>query len=46
MVTVLHTQRSLLDGLTALGVRSGDGLFVHASMGKIGATVGGARTIV
>jgi aminoglycoside 3-N-acetyltransferase len=46
MVPVFHTQASLLNDLVSLGVRAGDGLFVHGSMSAIGATVGGARTIV
>jgi aminoglycoside 3-N-acetyltransferase len=46
MVAVFHTQTSLLDDLFSLGVHAGDGLFVHGSMSAVGATVGGARTIV
>ena len=46
MASVFHTQTSLLDDLTSLGVYEGDGLFVHGSMSAVGATVGGARTIV
>lgn len=46
MVTVMHTQRSLLENLDALGVRPGDGLFVHASMRAVGPTVGGVRTVL
>nr|WP_180287348.1 AAC(3) family N-acetyltransferase [Puniceibacterium antarcticum] len=46
MVSVSHTQRSLLDDLISLGVREGDGLFVHGSMSAIGSTTGGPRAIV
>lgn len=46
MVTQLHTQKSLVSDIHSLGVRSGDGLFVHASMSAVGPTVGGARTVV
>lgn len=46
MDSVIHTQTSFVDDLISLGIRSGDGLFVHASMSAIGATVGGARTIL
>lgn len=46
MVAVFHTQTSLRDDLISLGIHAGDGLFVHGSMSAVGATVGGARTIV
>lgn len=41
-----NTRTSLLKDLTELGVKKGDGLFVHASMKAVGFTIGGARTIV
>ncbi len=46
MVPVFHTPTSLFSDLVSLGVRAGDGLFVHGSMSAIGATIGGARSIV
>ena len=46
MVSLFHTQSSLLNDLVSLGVRKGDGLFVHGSMRAIGFAVGGPRTIV
>ncbi|MBT9387052.1 AAC(3) family N-acetyltransferase [Pseudooceanicola sp. CBS1P-1] len=46
MVAAIHTQTSLFNDLISLGVYAGDGLFVHGSMSAVGATVGGARTIV
>lgn len=46
MSTKLNTKQSLLDELKAVGIEDGDGLFIHASMGAIGTTVGGARAVV
>ena len=46
MATALHSQTRFLDDLASLGVRTGDGLFVQASMGAIGRMVGGPRTVV
>ncbi len=46
MEAVPHTRTNLFNDLSSLGIQVGDGLFVHASMSAIGATVGGARTIV
>ncbi|MEM8789764.1 MAG: AAC(3) family N-acetyltransferase [Pseudomonadota bacterium] len=41
-----HTIIGLSDDLAVLGVRPGDGLFVHASMRAIGGVVGGPRMVV
>ncbi|MDJ0827587.1 MAG: AAC(3) family N-acetyltransferase [Rhodobacter sp.] len=46
MAFAFHTRSTLLDDLGSLGVRRGDGLFVHASMKAIGYVVGGPRTIL
>ena len=46
MAFAFHTRSTLLDDLHSLGVRKGDGLFVHASMKAIGYIVGGPRTLV
>ncbi|MEM8811460.1 MAG: AAC(3) family N-acetyltransferase [Pseudomonadota bacterium] len=46
MTSKTHTQASLRYDLTALGIREGDGLFVHASMKAVGFVVGGPRTII
>lgn len=46
MTTRLNTKQSLLTDLQAMNIREGDGVFVHASMGAIGSTVGGARAVV
>ena len=46
MAFAFHTRSTMLDNLYGLGVRKGDGLFVHASMKAIGYVVGGPRTIV
>ncbi|MEM6550297.1 MAG: AAC(3) family N-acetyltransferase [Pseudomonadota bacterium] len=36
----------LLEDLRALGIAAGDGLFVHASLGRVGPVMGGARTVI
>ncbi len=41
-----HTVRTLRSQLQALGVRAGDGLFVHASMRAIGHVDGGSASVV
>lgn len=46
MTAKFHTIESLLDDLVSLGVCSGDGLFVHASMKAIGSVIGGPRTVI
>jgi len=46
MTDKISSKASLLADLRALGVNEGDGLFVHASMRAIGATIGGARAVV
>ena len=46
MAFAFHTRSTLLENLHSLGVRQGDGLFVHASMKAIGYVVGGTRTVV
>jgi aminoglycoside 3-N-acetyltransferase len=46
MISVNYTQARLLRDLSALGVRKGDGLFVHCSMKAIGSVTGGPGTIV
>lgn len=46
MVRRFHTLTSLVADLVSLGVRDGDGLFVHASMKAIGPVIGGPRTVV
>ena len=46
MTLSFQTRTSLLTNLRTLGVREGDGLFVHASMKAIGYVVGGPRTLV
>jgi len=40
------TRDTLLDDLRRLGLRDGDGVFVHASMKSLGPVVGGPRTVV
>lgn len=42
----INSVSSLQNNLHTLGVREGDGLFVHASMHAIGPTIGGARAVV
>lgn len=46
MNSVPYSQERLLCDLSSLGVREGDGLFVHGSMKAIGSVTGGPRTIV
>lgn len=46
MSTKFHTLESLFNDLVSLDVRSGDGLFVHASMKAIGPVIGGPRTVI
>lgn len=41
-----HSTASLTADLSALGVESGDGVFLHASLRSIGSVVGGARAVV
>lgn len=38
--------RTLIDGLTQLGLRSGDKLIAHASLSSFGLVEGGARTVI
>ena len=45
MTGYFNSITSLKNDLRTLGVREGDGLFVHASMHAIGSTIGGAREI-
>lgn len=40
------TCASILEDLKVLGIQPGDGVFVHASMKSIGATIGGPRAVV
>lgn len=40
------TYSSLVRDLKNIGVRSGDGLFVHCSLGAVGTVVGGARAMI
>ncbi len=42
----IRSLSTLQSDLHRLGVREGDGLFVHASMKAVGPTIGGARTVV
>ncbi len=46
MISALHAKEDLLNDLKRLGIRPGDGIFVHSSMKAIGYTVGGPRTVV
>ena len=39
-------RKDLAADLRALGVRSGDGLFVHTALGKIGHVIGGPRGLI
>lgn len=41
-----NSHNSLTDNLFALGLRKGDGLFVHASMKAIGSVMGGPGTVI
>jgi len=43
---VPHSAKKLASQLNALGLGQGDGVFVHASMGAMGAVDGGAATVV
>lgn len=40
------TRASLVDDLRRMGVRPGDGVFVHASFGRIAPVVGGPRSVL
>jgi len=40
------TERTLTSDFVNLGLKEGDGVFVHASLGAIGKVVGGARAVI
>lgn len=42
----MHTQQSLAEDLTRLGVQAGDVLFIHSSFRSLGPVAGGAATVV
>ncbi|MFD0860164.1 aminoglycoside N(3)-acetyltransferase [Roseovarius aquimarinus] len=46
MTSPFHTRSCLCRDLKSLGVRRGDGLFVHGSMRAIGSVIGGPRVVV
>lgn len=46
MNSLPNTYSSLMRELSDLNIGEGDGLFIHGSMGKIGATIGGARSVI
>lgn len=46
MTTHYYTEATLTSDLTKIGIREGDGVFVHASLGAIGNVVGGARAVI
>ncbi len=45
MNSIFYTQSSLSNDLISLGIREGDGLFIHGSMRAIRSVVGGPRTV-
>ncbi len=46
MTHIYQTRQHLLEDLRNLGIRNGDGVFVHASMKAVGYVVGGPRTLI
>lgn len=46
MVLAYVTQACLQDDLRSLGIRAGDGVFVHASLRAVGQVVGGPRAVI
>ena len=44
--SMIHTRRTLRAELEAIGVATGDAVFVHAALRKVGPVVGGADVII
>ena len=46
MAVFFSTRQSIERDLESLGIRDGDGVFVHASLGAVGTVIGGPRTMI
>lgn len=46
VVKKMVTKSSLIEKLKEAGVRSGEALFVHSSLSKLGWVCGGAQTVI